>query len=214
MQVILFENIDKLGMQGDVVNVAKGYFRNFLGPRGIAVEASEANLKRLTMKRKKLMAEAEKQRDAARALADRISAAEVSFTMKSPDGKKLFGSVHDHDIIAQLTEQGFQIERRQVALPEPIKTVGVHEVRIKLVGHVEAPVKVQVTAEGVPAEVAEILAAESAEAESAESAESEEAKPAEATAADEVKSSESAEVSEDEKKIDASAKSDSSDATD
>ena len=152
MQVVLFENIDKLGMQGDVVNVAKGYFRNYLGPRGVAVEASEANLKRLDAKRKKLMVAAEAQRGEAQTLSDRLAAAELNFKMKTIDGKKLFGSVHDREIVEQLVEQGFEIERRQVALVEPIKSVGVHDVRVKLVGQIEARVKVTVEDEAGPAE--------------------------------------------------------------
>lgn len=149
MQVIIFQNIDGLGMQGDVVNVKPGHFRNYLSPYGIAVEASATNLKRLEAKRNKLRAEAEKQRQAARAYADRLAEAEVKFVLKSPDGTKLFGSVHNHEIAEQLVAQGFEIEKRQV-LGEPLKTVGEHKVRVRLSGGVDATVTVVIEAEPLP----------------------------------------------------------------
>ncbi|HOE96179.1 MAG TPA: 50S ribosomal protein L9 [Candidatus Sumerlaeota bacterium] len=147
MQVILFRSIDKLGMQGDVVNVANGYFRNYLGPRGLAVEASEATLRRLEAKRKKLQLEAEKDRTDAESVAERLAGVRLHFTMKTIDGKKLFGSVTAQNILEQLNEQGYAFERRQITLHEPLKTTGEHDVRIKLVGHIEGHIKVQIDAE-------------------------------------------------------------------
>jgi large subunit ribosomal protein L9 len=149
MQVIIFKNIDGLGMQGDVVNVKPGHFRNYLNPYGMAVEATATNLKRLEAKRNKLRAEAEKQRQAARAYADRLAEAQVKFVLKSPDGTKLFGSVHSHEIVEQLVAQGFEIEKRQI-LGEPLKTVGEHKVRVRLSGGVDAQVTVVVEAEPLP----------------------------------------------------------------
>ncbi|MCL5270354.1 MAG: 50S ribosomal protein L9 [bacterium] len=148
MQVILFQNIEKLGMQGDVVNVANGYFRNYLGPRGIAVEATEATLRRLEMKRKKLKAEAEQQLNEAETIAQRLAAVELNFVEKATDKERLFGSISAGDIAEKLTEAGYAVERRQVALPEPIKTVGAHKVKIKLHSHVMTEIKVVVEAEG------------------------------------------------------------------
>ena len=149
MQVIIFKNIDGLGMQGDVVNVKPGHFRNYLSPYGFAVEASASNLKRLEAKRNKLRAEAEKQRQAARAYADRLAESQVKFILKSPDGTKLFGSVHNHEIADQLVAQGYEIEKRQV-LGEPLKTVGEHKVRIRLTGGVDATITVVIEAEPIP----------------------------------------------------------------
>jgi large subunit ribosomal protein L9 len=154
MQVILFRNIEKLGMQGDVVNVAPGYFRNYLGPHGVAVEATPTVLKRLEIKRKRLKEEAQKQVSAASELAKQLSKVELTFTMKSPDGMKLFGSLQDHQIHEQLVAQGFSIERRQVLLRESIKTIGSHPVKVRLIGNVEAQIKVVVKAEGAEAEAA------------------------------------------------------------
>ena len=154
MQVILFENVEKLGMQGDVVNVASGYFRNYLGPRNKAVLATETNLKRLELKRKRLTADAEKQLGEAEGVARQLTDAKVHFVMKSPDGHKLFGSVHDHQILEQLVEQGFQLERRQILLPDPIKETGEHTVRVRLLGRVEGEVTVVVEPEEAPPEEA------------------------------------------------------------
>jgi large subunit ribosomal protein L9 len=151
MQVILFKNIERLGMQGDVVNVASGYFRNYLGPRGIALEATATNLGRLEIKRKKLHEEAQRQVNEAGDLAKRLSGVPIKFVMKATDNERLFGSVADHDILEKLNQAGFAIERRQIILREPIKTVGTHNVKIKLVGHVEGQVTVVVEAEGLAA---------------------------------------------------------------
>jgi large subunit ribosomal protein L9 len=150
MQVILFQNIDRLGMQGDVVSVANGYYRNYLGPREMAIEASANNLKRLEAKRSKLKEEADKQRQEAQGFAKRLAEARIHFVRKSPDGEKLFGSVHDHEIHEQLVAQGFNIERRQIVLNDPLKTTGTHDLRVKLVGNLEGHIKVTIEAEQEP----------------------------------------------------------------
>jgi large subunit ribosomal protein L9 len=153
MQVLLFENIEKLGFQGDVVNVANGYFRNYLSPRGVAVEATQSNLRRHQGRRDKLKEEAAKQVQAAEAIGERLSATPVKFVMKAtPDGDKLFGSVHDRDIAAILQEAGFEVERRDVVLAEPIKTVGTHSVKVKVHTHVLTELSVVVEAEAPPAD--------------------------------------------------------------
>ena len=161
MQIILFQNVERLGMQGDVVSVATGYFRNYLGPRGIAVEATESNMSRLEAKRKRLRATAELQLNEAGTVAARLSQLEVRFVMKAIDEKKLFGSVQDHDIVERIKAEGFEIERRQVVLKEPLKTLGEHQVKINMLGHVEAQVKVIIEPEGgVPAAAAPTPATE------------------------------------------------------
>lgn len=149
MQVILFQNVERLGMQGDVVNVASGYFRNYLGPRGIAIEASPNTLARLEAKRVKMRAEAERQVGEASAIAKQLKDVQLKYVMKAtPDGARLFGSVSALDIAEKLHELGFTtIERRQVALHEPIKTVGTYTVKIKLIGNVDAAISVAVASD-------------------------------------------------------------------
>ena len=174
MQVILFQNIEKLGIQGDVVNVANGYYRNYL----IAVEASEGNLKRLELKRKRLHEEAERQMNAAEGVAEQLRKVELTYVMRANVEKKLFGSVQDHDIHEKLVEAGFdQIERRQIMLSEPIKVLGEHKVKVRLHSHVVAEIKVIVLPEGQDEE-------EEAAVEAAPAAQAEEAPAAEAEAGD------------------------------
>ncbi len=155
MQVILFQNIEKLGLQGDVVNVANGYFRNYLGPRGIAIAASDSNLSRLDEKRKKLKSEAEKQLNEAEIVAKHLGTVKLIYVMKATERGGLFGSVAAHDILEKLKEQGFaNIERRQIMLAEPIKTLGTHTVKVKLHSHVGTNISVTIQPEGQAAEVA------------------------------------------------------------
>ncbi len=152
MQVILFKTVEQLGMQGDVVNVAAGYYRNFLGPRGFAIEATEGNLRHSEAKRKKLKAEAEKQVQTAKAYADRLTGVKLEFTEKANPEGRLFGALHDREILDALKAQGFEIERRQILLKEPIKTVGQHTVRVRLLQGVETTVGVTVKGDVVATE--------------------------------------------------------------
>ncbi len=158
MQVILFQNVEKLGMQGDVVSVAAGYYRNFLGPRGIAVEASEGNMRQLEMKRGKLKAEAEKQIQEAEGFARRIAETRIEFTAKATREGRLFGAIHDRELVDALKAQDIVIERRQILLPEPLKSVGTHSVRVRLLGHVETTLTVQIHAEEIPVDEDELRA--------------------------------------------------------
>jgi large subunit ribosomal protein L9 len=128
MQVILLERIGRLGQMGDVVTVKDGFARNFLLPQGKALRATEANRKRF-------------ERDKARDLELKTEAASVSSKLdgksfivirQAGDSGQLYGSVSTRDIAAVITEGGFSIERRQVLLDRPIKTLGVHELRIAL----------------------------------------------------------------------------------
>lgn len=144
MQIILFKTVEQLGMQGDVVNVAAGYYRNYLGPRGFAIEATEGNLRQSEMKRKKLKAEAEKQVDTAKAYAQRLADVKLEFTEKANPEGRLFGAIHDREILDALKAQGFDIERRQILIKEPIKTVGQHSVRIRLLQGVETAIGVSI----------------------------------------------------------------------
>lgn len=174
MQIILFKTVEQLGMQGDVVNVAAGYYRNYLGPRGFAVEATEGNLRHSAKKREKLKAEAEKQVETAKGYAQRLAEVKLEFTEKANNEGRLFGAIHDREVLDALKAQGFEIERRQILMKEPIKAVGQHTVRVRLLQGVETTIGVNVKGdivaqgeeEGRPQPVAEV--AEEAEAEPAE----------------------------------------------
>lgn len=147
MNVILFENVHNLGSQGSVVTVSPGYFRNFLSPKGLAVEATEANKKRLEAKVKRLQAQAQEQKNAAKSEADRLEAVTLKFRLKSGTEDRLFGSVTNVSIAEELAKEGFQIDRHHIVITEPIKRLGTFTVDVKLHHEVTAKVKVLVEKE-------------------------------------------------------------------
>ena len=149
MNIILQEDVEKLGARGDVVTVAEGYARNFLLPRKIALEASPGNLKRLEKIRGVLAKRTASERDQAQKQAELLNTVTVTLARKAGAGETdhLFGSVTASDIAAVLAGQGFEIDKRQIQLAEPIKVVGESEVAAKLAHGVTAHFKVIVTRE-------------------------------------------------------------------
>jgi large subunit ribosomal protein L9 len=147
MQIILQEDVDKLGVRGDVVTVAEGYARNFLLPKNLALPASAGNLKRLEKIRATLAKKTATERDAAQKQADALNAATVTLTRKSGENDQLFGSVTSADIADNLAKQGFEIDKRRIQLAEPIKAIGEYQVPVKLHREVSAEVKVIVKKE-------------------------------------------------------------------
>ena len=144
MDVILFETVQNLGVQGSVVSVAPGHFRNFLSPRGLAVEATEANRKRLQDKLKRLERQALEEEKAARSEAERLEDLTLTFRLKSGEEDRLFGSVTNAMISEALAEQGFEVDRHRIAIPEAIKRLGMFTVEARLHHEVAAKVKVLV----------------------------------------------------------------------
>ena len=147
MNVVLFENVPNLGPQGSVVSVAPGYFRNFLSPRGLAVEATPGNMRRLEDKVKRLQRQAEEQRNEAKTLSEKVEALTLTFRLKAGEQDKLFGSVTNADIAEELKKAGFEIDRHHIVIPEPIKRLGMFTVEVKLHHEVTAKVKVLVEKE-------------------------------------------------------------------
>jgi large subunit ribosomal protein L9 len=159
MEVILTEDIHRLGNAGDVVKVKAGFGRNYLLPQGKAMLATAARVNEIEHKRR-VIAEIQK-----RAIAEfkeverRVKAVELVFEMQaSPEGK-LFGSVTNADIAAKLAAGGVEVERRKIAISEPIKSVGEHPIVVRLHREVQTPMIVKVVASGVAPE-AEAAAAE------------------------------------------------------
>ena len=144
MDVILRQAIENLGNPGDVVTVKPGYARNFLLPRGLAYEATPGNLKRIAAERQRLEAAESTRRDSARELAKRIEEVSLTFSARVGEEGKLFGSITATDIAHQLEAQGVQVEKRQIDLHEPIKTLGVFRVPIRLHADVRPEVRVWV----------------------------------------------------------------------
>ena len=144
MEVILRQAVENLGKPGDVVKVSNGYARNFLLPRGVAFEATPGNLKRIAQEKERLEAEENQRRDAAQALAAKLEQVSLTFSARVGEEGKLFGSVTPADIVHQLEQQGFQIEKRQIDLHEPLKTLGVFRVPVRLHAEVKPEIKVWV----------------------------------------------------------------------
>jgi large subunit ribosomal protein L9 len=151
MKVILKEDVHNLGVIGTVVDVAKGYGRNYLIPRNLAVEASSKNIKQFEHQKKIILAKAEKIKIAAGDVADKISALSIVIEAKAGEEDKLFGSVTIKDIADEIAKQGIQIDRRKIILQEPIKRLGTHDVSVKVHPEVTATLKVEVKQES-PAE--------------------------------------------------------------
>ena len=147
MKVILTKDLDNLGRAGAMVEVKTGYGRNYLLPRNLAVLATAKNIRQLDHQKAGILSRASKEKQNMTAMAQKLSAIEVRFSRKVGEQNKLFGSVTSKDVHEQLAAQGYQIERRQVHLPEPLKEVGTHEVEVKLHPEVTAKVKVTVVAE-------------------------------------------------------------------
>jgi large subunit ribosomal protein L9 len=144
MEVILRQAVEKLGHTGDVVNVSNGYARNYLLPRGVAYLATPGNKRRIEQERQRLEAAEEGRRAAARDFAGRLEQVSLTFSARVGEEGKLFGSVTAGDIAQQLVGQGFQVEKRQIDLHEPIKALGVYRVPVRLHADVHPEIKVWV----------------------------------------------------------------------
>ncbi len=144
MQVILLERIGRLGQMGDVVTVKDGFARNFLLPQGKALRATKSNRERFERERAQLEARNLELKSEAQTVADRLAGKSFIVIRQAGDSGQLYGSVSTRDIAEIITEGGFSIERRQVNLDRPIKTLGLHDVRIILHGEVEPHVTVNV----------------------------------------------------------------------
>jgi large subunit ribosomal protein L9 len=152
MEVILRQHVDNLGRRGEIVKVADGYARNYLLPRKLALPATTGNKQHVERERKIVEAREAEEKSQADAIAARLSALTISITRRVGDTEQLYGSVTAVDIADYLKDKGFEIDRRKLILPEPIKALGEHEVPLKLHREVTVPLKVQVIKEGAAAE--------------------------------------------------------------
>lgn len=144
MQVILLERIGRFGQMGDVVTVKDGFARNFLLPQGKALRATTANRERFERDRAQLEARNLELQSEAQAVATKLAGQSFIVIRQAGDSGQLYGSVTTRDIATVVTEGGFSIERRQVLLDKPIKTLGIHEVRVGLHAEVEPHVLINV----------------------------------------------------------------------
>jgi large subunit ribosomal protein L9 len=148
MEVILRDHVEKLGKRGEIVKVSDGYARNYLLPRKLALPATEGNRKHVERERKIMETREAEDKSQAEAIASRLSTIDITIARRVGDTEQLYGSVTGADIAEFLKTKGFEIDRRKLILPEPIKTIGEHDVPLKLHRDVTAPLKVKVVKEG------------------------------------------------------------------
>ncbi|MCC6764215.1 MAG: 50S ribosomal protein L9 [Deltaproteobacteria bacterium] len=146
MQVILREELSNLGTIGDVVKVKPGYARNYLLPRGLAVEANVRNLHELEHQKRIIADKRLREQKSAAAVAEKLAGVKLAFEVRAGEDGKLFGSVTNQDIHRQLEQQGFSIDRRRILLDEPLKNLGTHDVVVHVGPDTKATLKVEVTA--------------------------------------------------------------------
>ena len=148
MEVILREHVENLGERGEIVKVANGYARNYLLPRKLALPATLGNRKHVERERRIVEAREAEAKGQAEALAARLSVADLTIARRVGDTDQLYGSVTAADIVDVLKEQGFEVDRRKLIFPEPIKAIGDYEVPLKLHRKVTAALTVHVVREG------------------------------------------------------------------
>ena len=148
MEVILREHVDNLGKRGEIVKVADGYARNYLLPRKLALPATDGNRKHVARERKIMETREAEEKASAEAIAMRLASVEIAISRRVGDTEQLYGSVTSADIVDYLKGRGFEVDRRKLILPEPIKALGEYTVPLKLHREVTVPLKVQVVKEG------------------------------------------------------------------
>jgi large subunit ribosomal protein L9 len=147
MKVILRKNFDQLGKVGEVVNVKDGYARNFLIPRQIVYQATAGNIRALEEEKKQIQKKDAKELDEAQKLMVELEKVSVTIPVKVGEEDKIFGTVTSQMIVDSLKEKGFEIDKRKVEITEPIKSLGIYSVAVKLHSNVTATVKTWVVRE-------------------------------------------------------------------
>ena len=147
MKIILRRDIEKLGKLGDVVTVKDGFARNYLFPRELAFIAKEGAMKKIEIDRKQQLKLGEQVKAATKELAAKISDLQVTISMKVGAESKLYGSVTNQVIAAQMAKMGYDIDKRHIIIEEPIKTLGIFDIKVKLMSDISTNIKVWVIAE-------------------------------------------------------------------
>ncbi len=147
MKVILTKDVPNTGLKGEVLDVSPGFARNYLLPKGLAVEASPGRLKDLEMRAKMHENKSLKEKEEAQKMASQLEGRIFRFQMKAGEEGRLFGSVTSSDIAEALAAEGFAVDRKKIDLPEPIKALGNHKVEVQLYSEVKAEVNVTVEKE-------------------------------------------------------------------
>lgn len=146
MKIILLQDEKKLGKKGDIIEASEGYARNYILPRKIGVEATPKNMNDLKLHKANDAKVAQEQLDAAKALAEELSAKQITVKIKAGQGGKTFGSISTKEIAAAMMEQhNLEIDKKKIQLSDPLKEFGVHEIGIKLHPQVTGKIIVKVT---------------------------------------------------------------------
>ena len=144
MEIILLDKIDNLGNVGDVVMVKPGYARNYLFPKGLAVRSSKRNIAFVEEKRKNIELKIAKEEQASQAIFDSLKNVEILIEVEVGENDKLFGSVTTMDLQKALNDQNFEIEKQDILLDNPIKSLGVYDIPIKVTPSLKQNIKVNV----------------------------------------------------------------------
>jgi large subunit ribosomal protein L9 len=147
MKVIFLQDVKGQGKKGEVKDVSEGYARNFLFPRGLAKEASQGNLKTLEVQKQSEERRKQQEKQEAEALGKRLDAMTVVIRAKAGEGGRLFGAITSKQVSEALAKEGIEVDKRKIELDEPIRTLGITKVPVKLHPQVRATLSVQVTEE-------------------------------------------------------------------
>jgi large subunit ribosomal protein L9 len=147
MKVILIKDVPDLGEEGDIKEVAAGYARNYLFPKGFVVEDTPFNRNKLKERRKSIEFKKIKKREEAQKLAEELASLSINIPAAAHDNDKLFGAIHETDIQKALEAQGYTVEKKNILLDEPIKNLGVYKVKVKIYESIRAELKLWVVKE-------------------------------------------------------------------
>ena len=147
MEVILKEDVPKLGNRGDVVKVAEGYGRNYLLPKKLAIKASAANKAVIDQMKASAVRRSVREKSDAEALGKQFEGVSLHFTRRAGENDQLFGSVTTSDVAHELEARGFNVDRRKIEVDQPMKSIGEYTIHIRLHREVSVPVKVTITKE-------------------------------------------------------------------
>jgi len=147
MKVLLLQDVEKLGLEGEVVTVKDGYGRNYLIPKGLAIEATPSVLKDLEEQRRQQARKLAHQREEAQRMAEELAKTEVVIRAKVGEENRIFGTVTSTQVADYLAQKGFKIDRRRIEMPEDIRMLGVYTARVKLHPEVVAQIKIRVEPE-------------------------------------------------------------------
>ena len=144
MKVILMSNVENLGESGDVVSVKPGYARNMLIPMGLALRASKRNIAVATEQKRVTLTKVKRENQAMEILAKKLSKVEITIEVKVGEEEKMFGSITNKDVHKELINKGFELDKNQISINEPIKTLGIYHINVKVAKDITSDVKLYV----------------------------------------------------------------------